>query len=182
LRQLLVACLAAAVAACDSPTTTPQPNANADSPPSDWVTVSNLEGSIQLALPPYIQAFDNHGAIFANEPPRAPGADIPIQVWAQGPITDDAPRPGEDLLAWVERRLENPGKGTPTVTNVSLPAGAGIRYDRVDSAGTPNAWRIVVFAIESPRGVAWLMLDGPPDEWAARAEDLERVALLFRVR
>ena len=178
----IVSFLALAAIGCGGPNATPQPNLAVWSPPPDWVTVSNVEGSIQLTLPPNIQAFDNHGAIFANEPPRAAGAEIPIQVWAEGPVTDDTPRPGEDLLAWVERRLENPGKGTPTVTQVSLPAGAGIRYDRVDSAGTPNAWRIVVFAIETPSGVAWLLLDGPPDEWAARAEDLERVALLFRVR
>jgi len=61
------------------------------------------------------------------------------------------------------------------------PAGGGIRYDRVDGAGA-LAWRIVVFAIETPRGFAWLQIDGPPESWAARAAELERVPLLFRVR
>jgi len=179
---VLLACLAAAVGACGAPSATFQPAPPAWTPPSEWVTISNIEGSIQVTVPPYIRASDNHGAIFANEPPSAPGAAIPIQVLAEGPVIDDGPRAGEELLSWVERRLENPGKGVPSVTRVSLPAGSGIRYDRVDSAGTPTPWRIVVFAIDTPRGAAWLQLDGPPDKWAARAEDLEHVAMLFRLR
>jgi hypothetical protein len=170
------------LAACGSQVTSPAPAAPAWTPPPDWVTVSNAESSFHLTLPPYIMVFDTHGAIFANEAPPPGQNEIPIQLWAQGPIIEDGPRPGEALLAWVERRLENPVKGIPTVTPVALPAGAGIRYDRVDGAGTAFPWRIVVFAIETPRGAAWLMIDGPPDEWAARADDLERIPFLFGVR
>src|SRR5262245_56270946 len=137
MRRLLLACVAAAAAACGSPSATPQPNVALWTPPADWVTVSDAEASIELTLPPWIQVFDNHGAIFGNEPPRQPGAAIPLQLWAQGPVIDDGPQVGEALLAWVERRLDNPGKGVPTVTRISLPAGSGIRYDRVDSPGTP---------------------------------------------
>lgn len=169
-------------AACASPVASPPPAGPAWTPPPEWVTVSDDAGSIQLTLPLSIQVFDRMGAIFANEAPPPGETEIPVQLWAQGPIIDDRPRDGEGLVAWVERRLENPGKGVPAVTPISLPAGDGIRYDRVDSAGTPHAWRIVVFAIETPRGAAWLMIDGPHDEWAARADDLERIPPLFAVR
>jgi hypothetical protein len=173
---------AAVLAACGSPVTSPAPNAPAWTPPPDWVTVSDDAGSIQLTLPRSIEVFDRRGAIFASEAPPPGETDIPIQLWAQGPIIDDHPRDGESLVAWVERRLANPGKGVPTVTPVALAAGDGIRYDRVDSAGTDHPWRIVVFAIETSRGAAWLMIDGPPGEWAARAHDLERIPMLFSVR
>lgn len=164
---------------CGSPAPTVPPAPAWTSPP-DWVTVSGNSG-VQLTLPPYIVVFDDHGAIFANEAPPTGSSEIPIQVWAQGPNADEQPRNGESLAAWVERRLENPAKGTPTVTPVSLPAGAGIRYDRVDSETSGWAWRIVVFALQAPGGVSWLMIDGPPAEWAARAGDLERIPMYFRV-
>ena len=76
----------------------------------------------------------------------------------------------------VQGQEPKPRAATPV-----SPAGAGIRYDRIDSDASGWAWRIVVFAIETPKGAAWLMIDGPPEEWAARAEDLERIPPLFRV-
>jgi hypothetical protein len=173
--------LATALLGCAAPAPAPEPSL-AWQPPADWVIVSNAEGSFQVTLPPYLEVFDTQVAIFANERPRVPGGPIPIQLWAQGPVLEDRPGPGESLAAWIDRRLNSPVKGLATVTSIVLPLGAGIRYDRVDASGTPNAWRIVVFAIDSPRGIAWLMIDGPPDEWAARADDLERVPFLFRVR
>lgn len=179
---LLRALLAAVLAACGSPTARTEPSLAHWTLPPDWVTVSNIETTIQLTLPPYILVGDRHGAIFANEAPAAGESEVPIQVWAEGPVIDGGPNDGEDLAAWVARRIDSPVKGVPTVTSVSLPAGSGIRYDRVDAAGTPSAWRIVVFAIETPRGPAWLMIDGPPEEWAARADDLERVPTLFGVQ
>jgi len=182
MRRLLVAPIALVAVACGSAATPPQPNAVTWTPPPDWLTVSNAEGSIQLTLPPWLQVFDNHGAIFANEPPVVPGATF-ISLWAQGPAgIENQPLEGEDLAAWTTRRLENPAEGVPTVTRVALPAGAGIRYDRIDSDDGGYRWRIVVFAIQTPRGAAWLQLDGPPERWAARADDLERVAFLFRIR
>lgn len=180
--RLLLACIAAVALGCGTAEATPEPNAAIWTPPPDWVTVSNQEGSIQLTLPPYILPSDTYGAIFANEPPPNGGGEIPVQIWAEGPLIGGAPRHGEDLVAWVEQRLESPVKGLPTVTRVSLPAGSGIRYDRLDGFGTAQPWRIVVFALETQRGVGWLMIDGPSQEWAARADDLERVPPLFRVR
>ena len=180
MHRLLLACIAAIVLGCGSPPVSADPNVAVWTPPPDWVTVSGSSG-IQLTLPPYIVVFDTQGAILANEAPPPGTSDVPIQVWAQAPSIDERPRDGEDLVAWVDRRLDSPVRGTPSVTPVSLPAGTGIRYDRIDAAGTPNAWRIVAFAIQTPRGAAWLMIDGPTDGWAARANDLERIAPLFRV-
>jgi hypothetical protein len=62
-----------------------------------------------------------------------------------------------------------------------MSARATLRF-AIDRAGTPTAWRILAFAIETPRGVAWLEIDGPPDSWAASADDLDFVPMLLRVR
>lgn len=105
-----------------------------------------------------------------------------MQVMALGPRADDQPAPGQGLAAWIEGRLAQPGQGQPAVTRILLPAGPAVRFDRTDRAGTPLAWRILVFAIETPFGVAYLQFDGPPESWAARLGDLERVAQTIRFR
>lgn len=181
MRRSLAVLLAAAVLGCGAPSATAPPVAPGWTPPPDWVTVSGNSG-VQLTLPPYIVVFDVQNAIFANEAPPPGTSEVPIQVWAHAPNNDERPHDGEGLAAWVERRLDNPAKGIPTVTPMRFPAGQGIRYDRIDSDASGWARRIVVFAIETPKGAAWLMIDGPPEEWAARAADLERIPLLFRVR
>lgn len=180
--RLLLACLAAAVLGCAAEPTTPGPNDAAWTPPPDWTTVASNDGGIRLTLPPWLETFDTSGAIFANERPPAPGADVPMQLMALGPDPQALVGAETTLAGWVEARLENPAKGIPTVTRISLPAGPGIRYDRVDRDATGWSWRFAAFAIETPRGVAYLQLDGPPDAWPSRAADLEKVALLFRVR
>lgn len=182
LRRPIIASVAALALGCGSPTTSPEPAADPWTPPPGWVTVSSVEGNISLTLPPWLQTFDNGGGIFANEPPPGLGAQIPMQLMAQGPVIDDGPNPGESVLGWIERRLEEPGRGEPTVTRVMLPAGPATRYDRLDVVGTTYAWRFMVFVVETPRGLAWLEVDGPPDSWPTRAEDLSHLVSSFRVR
>lgn len=182
MRRFVAVLLAAAAIGCGSPASSVPAAMPTWTPPPDWVTVTNVEGSIQLTLPPSIRVGDRQGAIFANEAPPPGTSEIPIQLWAEGPILDGAPGAADDLAAWIDRRLPSPVRGSPIVTRISLPAGSGIRYERLDAAGTPNEWRIVAFVIETQRGIGWLMIDGPPDEWAERAEILERIPFLFRIR
>jgi hypothetical protein len=171
------------VTACGAPTTSPTPAAAPTiAIPEGWVTVSTAGAELQLALPPWLLVFDNSGAIFANEPPPAGSNDIAIQLMAVPPGVDTAPGPGEDLIAWIDTRPGDPGKGVPVVTEVNLPAGSAVRYERLDRAGTPTAWQILAFAIRTPSGIAHLMIDGLPDAWPGRAADIERIPFLLRVR
>jgi hypothetical protein len=149
--------------------------------PPDWVTVSAADGGLQVMLPPWLVVFDNVGAIFANEPPL-PGEQIPMQLMLLPPRSEIQPGPGQDLGAWVASRLLGTGRGIAVVRRVTLPAGPAVRFERVDRAGTATAWRFLAFAIETPAGVAYLQLDGPPDGWAAREADLERIPTLLRFR
>jgi hypothetical protein len=169
------------VAACVAPASSPELVAVPTIPPG-WVTVSTAGAEIQLTLPPWLVVFDNSNAIFANEAPRPGENEIPVQLMAMPPGIDSGPGPGGDLVAWIDSRLGDPGKGVPVVTEVNLPAGPAVRYERLDRAGTPMAWHILAFAVRTRSGAVYLMIDGLPDAWPARAEDIERIPFLLRVR
>ena len=68
------------------------------------------------------------------------------------------------------------------MSEVNLPSGRGVRFERIDRAGTPTEWRILAFAIRTPSGVAYLQIDGLPDAWPGHAEDVERIPFLLRFR
>jgi hypothetical protein len=180
LRGLLaVALIAGTMAACDGTVASGSPGPGSTVPP-DWVTVRSSTRDVQLTLPPWLVPFDTVNAIFANEPP-APGAPIAVQLIGSAGAVEE-PRPGEDVAAWMDRLLADPGSGVPVVTRVSLPAGPAVRYERVDRAATPDAWHLLVFAIRTPSGHAWLQIDASPDGWQRRASDFDRIAQLLRVR
>ena len=172
---------AAALAGCGAAPPSPAA-APTTAIPEGWITVSTAGAEIQLTLPPWLVVFDNANAIFANEAPPPGENEIPIQLMAVPPGIDADPAPGEDLVAWIDARLDDPGKGLPLVTEVSLPAGTAVRYERIDRAGTPTAWHILAFAMQTRSGAVYLVIDGQPDAWPARAEDIERIPLLLRVR
>lgn len=181
LRAMAVAA-AVVLAGCGSQARSPAPVVAPPTIPPGWVTVSTPGAEIQLTLPPWLEVFDNMNAIFASEAPRPGENEIPIQLMAVPPGVDSDPGPGGDLVAWIDTRLDDPGKGVPVVTPVNLPAGPSIRYERLDRAGTPAAWHILAFAVRSRSGVVYLMIDGLPDAWPARAEAIERIPFLLRVR
>ncbi len=185
LRALAPLAVVAAVllAACGSRTSSPPPIVAATPTiPDGWVTVSTTDPAIQMALPPWLLVFDNMTAIFANEAPPPGTTEIPIQLMAMPPSANTQPGPNGDLVGWLETRLGEAGKGVAVVSEVTLPAGRAVRYERIDRAGTPTAWHILAFAIRTPSGVAYLMIDGLPNAWPARAEDIERIPLFLRVR
>ncbi len=177
----LIAALVAA--ACGSQGTSPVPAAAPTlAIPEGWVTVSTTGAELQMAVPPWLQVFDNYGAIFASEAPHLGDTDIPIQLMALPPGVDVVPGPGEDLLTWIDVRLGDPGKGVPVVMQVELPAGPAVRYERLDRVGAPTEWHILAFAIRTPSGVAYLQIDGLPTAWQDRAEDVERIPFFLRIR
>jgi hypothetical protein len=150
--------------------------------PAGWVTVSTAGAELQMSLPPWLLVSDNMNAIFANEVPRAGSSEIPIQLMAVPPGIDTDPGPGGDLVAWIDTRLGDAGKGVPVITEVSLPAGSAVRYERLDRTGLPTAWHILALAIRTRSGIAYLLIDGLPDAWPGRREDIERIPFLLRVR
>ena len=180
LRPLLLALAAALAIDCGSPSATREPQPAAWTAPPGWVTVSSGT-AIQLTIPPWLVVWDTANAIFANEAPPAPDADVPMNLAAFPPRGIEQPAVGQDLGAWIDSRLRVPGQGVPAVTRVVLPAGSATRYDRTDREGTPTAWRVVAYAIEAPAGVAFLELAGPQDAWTDREADLDRIPFLVRI-
>jgi len=143
--------------------------------PAGWAWVGSDDGRLWLSLPPWLQSFDTHGAIFANEPLVGEG----LQLLAEGRV-EPQPPVGE-VERWLTERVASPGAGRPTVERVDLPAGPAMRLHRRDRAGTPLAWELEAWAIGTPTGVAFLMVDGPPGAWEARYEEVRRIATLLRV-
>ncbi len=137
-------------------------------------------GTLRVALPPWLVAFDTANAVFANELPSdgAPGMQLLLE-----PPRSVEPQPGpvDDLRTWLATKLEDVGSGTPVYRNVVLPAGPAVVIDRTDRAGTPQAWRHRAWAIRTPAGIAYLWIDGPPDAWDGREADIDRIATLVEI-
>ena len=111
----------------------------------------------------------------------------PIEIWAVGPAgVQPQPRGGEALLGWLEAAAWVPRAGVGGVTDTSdegegevlLPAGRAYRVARTAQPGTPEASRVVVYAIATERGFAVLRILGHPDAVGARAEELALVPML----
>jgi hypothetical protein len=165
------------VAGCSAEASAPLPTV--PPVPAGWVEATN--GDLSVTLPPWLVPFDTTAAIFANEVVD-PGAEW-MELMAEGPRTaEPQPSAGDSLERWLRQRIEfGPGLGVPTIRQVYLPAGPAVSIERLDRAGTRQAWRIAAYAIHTPRGVAFLQIDGPPDAWAKRANDLALIPSLIRV-
>jgi hypothetical protein len=152
---------------------------DAEGPPAGWVRVASDAGDLDVTLPPWLVAFETGGAIFANEvlADGTPG----LQLLAEGPRTAELqPDADEPLEAWLAGRIESSGAGARRVESVRLPAGEAVVIRREDRPGAAFAWRIAAWAIRTGDGVAFLMVDGPPNRWAGREADVERIARLIR--
>lgn len=164
------------VAGCSAEASAPLPTV--PPVPAGWVNVDN--GDLSLDLPPWLIPFDTTGAIFANEVPNPQRHWV--QLMAEGPRTAEAqPAAGESLERWLRRRLESPDEGQPSIQQIDLPAGPALQLERLDAAGTRLAWRFAAYAINTPFGVAFLQIDGPPDTWIGREDDLAMIPWLMRV-
>lgn len=146
-----------------------------ETPPTGWTRVTSGAGDLDVALPPWLVAFETSGAIFANEvmADGTPG----LQLMAEGPQTaEPQPTDGEAIETWLAARIEAPGAGEPLAESTGLPAGDAIVIRRLDRADTATAWRVAAWAIRMPHGVAYLLIDGPLERWVGREEDVERIA------
>ena len=155
------------------------PTQTRESEPPDWTRVVSGAGDLSLALPPWLQAFDTSGAVFANEVMAA--GQQGLQLLAEGPKTaEPQPRSTDSIQQWLERRVASAGMGAPSVSEVDLPVGKATVIERVDRAGTVGEWRFAAYAYRTPTGVAYLLIDGPPARWEGRDDDVARIARLLR--
>jgi hypothetical protein len=154
------------------------PPAPASTVPPGWMTFTSDAGDLRVPLPPWMVPFDG---TFANEPPMHPG-DPFLEMILEGPRTaEPQPRPGDDLGAWLLAKTDLEAfEATPSP--VRLPAGPAVSLTRVIPNGTPTPWRVVAFAIASPSGVAFILIDGPANRWEARREELELIPWLVELR
>jgi hypothetical protein len=166
LLALVVACGGAAVA--EAPI--PSPAATTSGPPDGWRWVTSDDGGLRLSLPPWLEAFDTRGAVFANEPAAGAG----LQLLADG-RPEPQPRFEEDLGTWMAARLADVGTGEPVLHDVLLPAGPSVMLERIDRPGTTMAWRHRAWAIRTPARVVFLWIDGPLGAWGPHADDVARI-------
>jgi hypothetical protein len=152
------------------------PTATTSGPPEGWRWVSGHDGGLRLSLPPWLEAFDTRGAIFANEVPAGEG----LQLLADG-RPEPLPAFGEDLRTWMARRLVDVGTGEPVFREVLLPAGPALMLERIDRAGTTMAWRHRAWAIRTQTGVVFLWIDGPPGAWGPHLDDVERIPMFLQL-
>lgn len=150
--------------------------------PAGWTTITVDAGDLRMTLPPWLVPFDSTGALFANEPP-APGAGGFLELIAEGPRTA-APQPGIDerLDEWLWRKIgPRVDRTGGVVREIHLPAGPGGAIDLVRLPGTAQASRLAAYAIRTPAGVAFLLIDGPPAAWAAHEADVSLIPLLLEL-
>ncbi len=139
-------------------------------------------GDLRMALPPWLVAFESTAALFANEVP-APGAAAFLELIAEGPRTaQPQPVAGERLDEWLWRKVgPRVDRAGGSVQPVGLPSGSGVVIDLVLRADTPLASRLAAYAIRTPAGVAFLLIDGPPADWTAHAADVALIPILMEL-
>lgn len=181
-RHVLGVLVAMAFIACESAVPAP-PNRPPTRPPlpAGWTTTTVDGGDLRLTLPPWIVPFDTVNGLFANEVPD-PGTREFLELLAEGPrVAMPQPGAGESLEAWLETHIESAGPGQGTTHRIDLPAGSGVVIDRTVRAGTPQAYRFQAFAIGTPWGVSYLLIDGPVTRWTGREDDIGLIPLLMEL-
>lgn len=153
--------------------------------PDGWVTVSSADGTVSLVVPPDMAGTPLPGQVLVQAP--MVGGATPIEIWAIGPAgAMPQPAPGESLREWLEAASWVPMRANGGITStadesegeVLLPGGRAYRVAITAQPGTPDASRVVAYAIGTERGFAVLRVLGHPDWVAARQDELELVPLL----
>lgn len=155
--------------------------------PATWVTIRS--GDVELTAPADLERLplDLPDVIFLQV--AFDGRLTPLQVSAHGPTAlPDQPAPGESLRSWLERGTWFPREGQGGISATSdviegeelLPAGRAFGAATTANPGTPEASRVVAYAIETPEGFAVVQMLGVPDVIEDRADELRLILLLFR--
>lgn len=155
--------------------------------PATWVIIQS--GDIEVTAPPDLErlALDLPDVILLQAP--FDGRVTPLQVSAHSPSAlPDQPAPGESLRTWLERGSWIPMEGEGGVTSVAdvserevlLPTGRALEAAATVQPGTPEASRVVAYAIETADGFAVLQILGQPNVLEDRADELRLIPLLLR--
>src|SRR5687768_16006856 len=81
---LVAAVLVASGCGGTDPGSAPAPGATVEIP-ADWVTVTTVDGAMELTLPPWLIVSDTRNAMHAESPPTRPGRDSEFRVMAVEP-------------------------------------------------------------------------------------------------
>jgi hypothetical protein len=190
--RLQAVLIALVLSACGS--TEPTPPADATPPerplvPSGWVTIASNAADVELTVPPYLGGPGPVSPVGVVVQAQMEAQTIPIQVSAYGPSAlPDQPAAGESLRSWLERGTWFPKDGRGGINaigdvserEVLLPAGRALELAATAQPGTPEASRVIVWAIETAVGFAVLQILGDPGFLEARADDLGLIPLLVR--
>lgn len=155
--------------------------------PASWSTIE--AGDVELTVPADLGRLgpDIPDVILLQV--AFDGRATPLQVSAHGPSAlSDQPAPGESLRSWLERGTWFPREGQGGISSVGdvtereelLPAGRALGAAATVNPGTPEASRVVAYAIETPEGFAVVQIVGEPDVIDDRAAELRLILLLFR--
>lgn len=188
-RPGLVAILALILGACAAATPTsptPEPTIpTAPAVPDGWQVVTSDAGDVRLAVPPDLVVMDLASGILLQA--EMHGGTTPLQVWVTGPRgASIQPAPGETLRAWLETSGWVPKESSGGVTGIGdvserevwLPAGRALEVAVTAQPGTPDAGRVIAYAIETSEGFGVLQIVGQPEVTEARRGDLSLLPLL----
>jgi hypothetical protein len=145
--------------------------------PDGWIATLASSRDLRLTLPPYLGVQDVDGTVFANESPG--GNPSWLQVMAAGPTSAEQPRAGQSLESWLRSFLSQaPLVGVQTRA-ISLPAGQAVELRAFAEEGTPEVAQIVLYAVQTADGAAFLWLTGRPEDFVNHAADLQLIPQLL---
>jgi hypothetical protein len=138
--------------------------------PNGWVTTLASSRDLRLTLPPYLGVQDVDGTVLANESPG--GNPNWLALMAAGPASAEQPREGQSLESWLQSFLSRAPLGQVETRAVSLPAGLGVELRGLAAEGTPDETQVVLYAIQTDDGAAFLWLTGRPEDFVKHAADV----------
>lgn len=144
--------------------------------PDGWISTLASSRDLRLALPPCLGVFSTDGWVYANE---APAVANWLGLMAAGPASAEQPRAGQSLESWLRGFLSNAPIEQVQTRPVSLPAGHGVELHALVAAGTPDETQVVLYAISTDDGAAFLWLTGRPVDFVNHAADLALIPRLL---
>jgi hypothetical protein len=145
--------------------------------PDGWTATLASSRDLRLTLPPYLGVEDVDGTVYANEAPA--GNPNWLGLMAAGPASAEQPRPGQSLESWLRSFLSQAPLGEVETRTISLPAGQAVELRALAAEGTPEVAQVVLYAILTEDGAAFLWLTGRPEDFVNHAADLQLIPQLL---
>jgi hypothetical protein len=145
--------------------------------PEGWTLTLASSRDLRLTLPPYLGVQDVDGTVMANESPG--GNPNWLGLMAAGPASAEQPHAGQSLESWLLSFLSRASLGQVQTRAISLPAGQAVELRALAAEGTPDVAQIVLYAIRTDDGAAFLWLTGRPEDFVNHAADLQLIPQLL---